>query len=710
MNAYLIVSSFAVLVVTLFFLVSVLLRGLHQQRNLAFCSFAVSVFVWMLGYMYWQLAGSADEAVFWIRVLVVGSSFIPYTYLHFVCVMTGRRAPVVVFSGYCIAGLLSCWAFTPYIFSGVESRMGMPYWPVAGPAFSLYFGGFALVVVYCYVLLLKQYYSAPEKVRNQNKYLIIGTAIGFFGGATNFPLWLDIQILPWGHGLSIFYIMGIGYSVVRYHLLDFNEMAVRLLGLVITSAIIGAGMVLCLFLVLEYAYPEYHFGSFVLIWGTFSIQSFFFLLIGPWVYNLLDNLIQARFISSRYAYRSELKDLSDRIVSEGAEDELIEGVVRRLYRIMNLDYSSVIIRSGLESGFACKAAEGYRPSYALVPASDLEPVVSVLGGQRHVVFLDEQMDKSPVFCREIRALLAEGSPVRATDVLLPIGAQDSLYGFLILGSSERSGAFADVDVILLENLCSQMGLALKSREMERMANQVEKLVSLGTMAAGLSHELRNPLVSIRTLASLLKKNSGELSLKSGFSETVQRDVKRIYGIVEGVATFAKDTKGPMALVDINTAIQEVQYAMANKLKERRVELEVLAEEDVPVAYGNLGQLVQVFQNIVENAINAISEWDQRPEVGRISIRVRCRGGGRVEAQKWVEVEITDNGPGIPSEFQGRLFDPFVTTRDTGHRDGGAGTGLGLAIVNNIVEFHRGVITVRSDVGEGAEFRVSIPCV
>jgi two-component system nitrogen regulation sensor histidine kinase GlnL len=708
MNAYLIISSFAVLVVTLFFLISVLLRGLHQQRNLAFCSFAVSVFVWMLGYLNWQLATSEGEAVFWIRVLVVGSSFIPYTYLYFVCVVTGRRSPVVVLSGCCIAVLLSLGAFTPYIFSGVESRMGMPYWPVAGPAFGLYFGGFVAVVVYCYVLLLKQYYSAPEKVRNQNKYLIIGTAIGFLGGATNFPLWLDIQILPWGHGLSIFYILGIGYSVVRYHLLDFNEMAVRLLGLVIASAIIGAGMVLCLFLSLEYAYPEYNFGSFILIWGAFSFQSFFFLLIGPWVYNLLNNLIQARFISSRYAYRNELKDLSDRIVSEGAEDELIEGVVRRLYRIMNLDYSSVIIRSGLESGFACKAAEGSRASCAIVPALDLEPVVSVLDGQRHAVFLDEQMDKSPVFRRNIRALLAK-APVRATDVLLPIGAQDSLYGFLILGSSERSGAFADVDVILLENLCSQMGLALKSREMERMANQVEKLVSLGTMAAGLSHELRNPLVSIRTLASLLKKNSGELSLKGGFSETVQRDVKRISGIVEGVATFAKDTKGPMVLVDINAAIQEVQFALANKLKERGVQLEVHLEEDLPAAFGNLGQLVQVFQNIVENAINAISEWDERPEVGRISIRARCRGGG-VEAQKWVEVEVADNGPGIPQEFQGRLFDPFVTTRDTGRRDGGAGTGLGLAIVNNIVEFHRGVINVRSDVGTGAEFRVSIPCV
>lgn len=251
MKAYLIFSSLAVLVVTLFFLISVLLRGLHQRRNLAFFFFSVPVFVWILGYLYWQLADSVDEAFFWIRVLVVGSAFIPYAYLHFVCVVTGRRSPVVIFSGYCIAVLLSCLAFTPYIFSGVESRMGMPYWPVAGPAFSLYFGGFALVVIYCFVLLIRQYRSAPEKVRNQNKYVIIGTAIGFFGGATNFPLWLDVQILPWGHGLSIFYILGIGYSVVRYHLLDFNEMVVRLLGLVIASTVIGAGMLLCLFLIGE---------------------------------------------------------------------------------------------------------------------------------------------------------------------------------------------------------------------------------------------------------------------------------------------------------------------------------------------------------------------------------------------------------------------------------------------------------------------------
>jgi two-component system nitrogen regulation sensor histidine kinase GlnL len=708
MRLYLILSSFLVSVVTLFFLVSVLIRGGAQRRNLAFCWFAISVLVWICGYFFWQLSDSESEAIFWIRILIIGSSFVPYTYLHFVNVVTGRRSPILVSLGVGIAVILSCLSFSPYICSGVEERMGMPYWPVAGPAFALYFGGFALVVLYCYVLLIQQYRSASEKVRNQNKYLIIGTAIGFFGGATNFPLWLGIPMLPWGHGLSIFYIMGIGYSVVRYHLLDFNEMAVRLLGLIVASGALGAGMAGCLLLLNETIYFEGEVGSFIWLWTVFSVQSFFFLLIGQWVYNLVNNLVQARFISSRYAYRNELKELSGRVVSGGVEDELLEEVVQRLYEIMNLDYSSVILRSELESGYRCKASAGTRLRSSIVAAADLEPVVAALGVQHHAVFLEEQMDTSPSFREKIASLLADGSPVCATDVLFAISAKDRLYGFLILGSSGRSGAFADVDVLLLENLCSQMGLALKSREMERTSNQVDKLVSLGTMAAGLSHELRNPLVSIRTLASLLQKHSGELSLKASFNETVQRDVRRVMGIVEGVATFSKDTTGPMALVDMNAVIHEVEGTLAGKLKEQQVELQIVSEVSPLTAIGNMEQLIQVFRNIVENAINAIAEWEDRPAQGRICIRVRRRDGSSIDPQKWVEVEVSDNGPGISAEYKSRLFDPFVTTRDTGHRVDGAGTGLGLAIVNNIVEYHGGVIKVSSELGFGAKFRVFIP--
>lgn len=276
MKAYLAVSSLLVSSVTLFFFVAVLLKGLRKKKNLTFCIFAFSVFVWSLGHMYWQLSDSEESAIFWIRVLVMGSSMIPYAYLHFVTSFVGRPMPKLVFIGYAIAVSLCIFAWTPYIFIGVENRMAFEFWPIAGPLFPIYFGGFVIVVLFCFVLLVAQYKRASLKIRNQNKYLIIGTAIGFFGGGTNFPLWLNIPIPPILHGLSILYILGIGYSVLKYRLLDFNEMVIRILGILSLSVFFGAIISVVFGFLMTHAYPSFYPSGSMFWWAVFSGLSFIF--------------------------------------------------------------------------------------------------------------------------------------------------------------------------------------------------------------------------------------------------------------------------------------------------------------------------------------------------------------------------------------------------------------------------------------------------
>ncbi len=708
MNAYLVISSFLVSVVTLFFLVSVLLKGIRKRRNFTFCAFAVSVFVWSVSHMFWQIAKTEAEAVFWLRILVMASSFIPYAYLHFVSEVTGTRMERLIRGGYGVAVVLSVLAWTPYIFTGVEQRMYFPHWPVAGPAFILYFGGFVAVVVYCFYLLFQQYRHASAKIRNQNKYLIIGTGIGFLGGVTNFPLWMDVHIAPWGHGLSLFYILGIGYSVLKYRLLDFNEMAVRILGLLCSSALMGSISAIVLILLLGYAYPEFYPRRLEFWWLFLSLQSLAFLLVAPRMFKFLSSLIHMRLISSRFSYRSELKKLSGEVFAGGGEDDILELLVERLFFLLNLEYAGVFIRSELEPGFSCKAAEGERVRAGMIETKYLEPLIHCLNAGRHAIFLEEEMERSKSLESQVQPLLSNGFPIRATDVLVSISAHDTFYGFMVLGAHPKSGTFSDVDMLLLENLCSQLGLTLKAREVERMSSQVEKLVSLGTMAAGLSHELRNPLVSVRTLASLMRKNPEDLKLSPEFSRTVQRDIKRISGIVEGVSAFAQNSKGAVKRVDVLSVVNEAISSLGVKFQNARVTYEVRAEKNLPEALGDFEQLIQVVQNIMENALNAIDEWSDRPQAGHIRVLLSGRGGGRLEKKPWVEIKIQDNGPGMSTEYQKRIFDPFVTSRDTGSRHGSAGTGLGLAIVNRIIERHQGLITVKSEVGKGAEFTISIP--
>lgn len=709
MNAYLFVSSFFVSVLTLFFLLAVTLKGFRRKRNLAFCVFAVSVFVWSTGHMMWQLAGSEQTALFWLRILVAGSSVIPFAYFHFVSEVTGRRMPVRVSIGYGFACVLLALVPTDLIVGGLRSFAGFDYWPVAGPAFGLYFGGFAVVVVYCFVLLYQQYEHAPVQIRNQNKYLIIGTALGFFGGATNFPLWLGVDMIPWGHGLSLFYIVGIGYSVLRYRMLDFNEMAVRLSILLALSLVLGALFGWGAGVVAEGAYGELHPDSFAFWWGVFFVVTFLVLLMGPGILRKVDNAIQARIVAKRFAYREELRKLSDEVVGNMEDEDLLDGVVRRLRELMVLDYAGIFIRGEPGSHFIRAASDGPREGWMQIEEPRLRPILELFEKDGRTVFLEEMTEGSARFKKGVENLFEEGSPLRGTDAVVPVTSAGTVYGFLVLGTSRLAGAFAGMDVLLLQNLGVQLGLAMKTREMERRSNQMEKLVALGTMAAGLSHELRNPMVSVRTLVDLLKKQEGMPELSEEFRKTVERDVSRIYGIIDGVSAFSRDSTDSMGWVDLPPLLEEVGKTVLSRAGNPEFELAIDAEK-LPPVWGVYDQLYQVFENLVENAGHAVTEWEKSADNGRVAVAARVRrdwmGGG---GGTWVEVTVADNGPGISKDYQGRIFDPFVTSRDTGLRAGSSGTGLGLAIVSRIVERHQGSITVHSEVGKGAVFTVSLRC-
>ncbi len=712
MIAYLIVSSFFISALTLYFIASVLLKGLKLDdgKNQTFCFFNFTIFCWALAHMLWQLAETEAAAVYWVKYLVGASIFVPYAYFHFVINLTENlKFRAFAYAGYLLAAILFCLNFGKFIVLGVEPRLGFEFWPVPGVLFPVYIGGYVLMSVLGVGLLFHTYCKSEIEAKNKLRYILIGTAVGFAGGSTNFLLWFEIQVPPFGHGLVIVYLMGLGYTMLKYRILDFSEMAFRILGLILFSIIFGALCAVGLVLVLKAAYVDFSPSSFLFWWPALTLLSALLMFVCPPVVRYVDDLIQTRLISGRLGYRQELRQLSDDVVSSLAEGDVYDVVVERIFGAMSLDFASVYVRRDLASSFECRAIQGERTPVKTIESANLEVLVDFLRGQRHAIFLEEKMERSSSFRSNFQALFNSDLPFRSSDVFLPIGVQGSLYGFLVLGASRRSGAFSDVDLILLENLCAELALTIKSREMERMSNQVEKLVSLGTMAAGLSHELRNPLVSVRTMTSLLKKNPTELKLTEEFSATVQRDVKRIFGIVEGVSAFAQDAKRPMESVAIRDVIFEAQSGVSGRLALENVQLEVVLDKDMPRLHADLEQLIQVVRNIIENGINAISEWGERPELGLITFRASLRGGGRYERKRWLEMEISDNGPGISKDLQDRIFDPFATSRDTGARHGSAGTGLGLAIVSKIIERHQGHITVSSELNHGTCFRISLPC-
>lgn len=228
-------------------------------------------------------------------------------------------------------------------------------------------------------------------------------------------------------------------------------------------------------------------------------------------------------------------------------------------------------------------------------------------------------------------------------------------------------------------------------ELERKNEELrrgERLAALGEMAAGLAHEVRNPLGAIALQASLLERDLVDRPEATVLVSRIRAGVRTLDGLVGDVLSFAQEGRiecGPVALAElIDRTLQQVGPVMVA----RRMQVRIDCGPAGLAAWGDETKLTQVLANLLTNAAQAGGES------GRITVTART-------ADDAVELCVEDDGPGIPAEHLERVFNPFFTTKADG-------TGLGLSIVHRIVEAHGGRIAVASAAGQGARFTIRLP--
>ena len=233
----------------------------------------------------------------------------------------------------------------------------------------------------------------------------------------------------------------------------------------------------------------------------------------------------------------------------------------------------------------------------------------------------------------------------------------------------------------------------KRIEAESRACQSEKLASIGELAAGVSHEINNPLGNIVSIARLLNEDIGsngcDIKAIKKDIDTIIREGRKCENIVAGLLNFSREIPLHKTPEDLAVLIDEVIISLDNKIQDKRIK--ILREyEDIPEIYLDRAQIQQVFSNIILNSIHATGEG------GNIRIETRMRGDD-------VEVEISDTGAGITEENLKKVFNPFFTTKEVG-----AGTGLGLAISYGIIKKHGGEINLENAEGKGTRCIITLP--
>ncbi len=237
------------------------------------------------------------------------------------------------------------------------------------------------------------------------------------------------------------------------------------------------------------------------------------------------------------------------------------------------------------------------------------------------------------------------------------------------------------------------------RASETKLLQSEKQASIGRLAAGVAHEINNPLTGVLTFTHLLlKRKDLDEEMREDLT-TIAISTERVREIVKGLLDFSRQTEMRPQLVDINELIKHTITLVGNQALVKGVMLCFHPQENLPKRTVDKNQMESVLINILINAI------DSTPKGGHIVVTTSTGLPGEIKPypKKGIEISIADTGSGIPPEHLNKLFDPFFTTKEVGK-----GTGLGLAVSYGIIEKHGGTIRVKSKVGEGSTFIIWLP--
>ncbi len=245
----------------------------------------------------------------------------------------------------------------------------------------------------------------------------------------------------------------------------------------------------------------------------------------------------------------------------------------------------------------------------------------------------------------------------------------------------------------------------ESVEKETQLIQASKMTTLGTMAAGMAHEINQPLNVIQICTDFITKmlNKGvspSLEDLQTLTDDISGNVQRATDIIKHMRDFARQSEVVTTRVCINNPIQDVFKVLGHQLKAHQVALELDLDPQIPFIMAEHNRLEQVFINLVTNAMHAMDEKADQTQGETIEKRLKIRS---YSENGWVNATVADNGTGMPPEIMDKIFEPFFTTKEVGK-----GTGLGVSISYGIVKDYKGSIEVASEVGEGAVFHLRFP--
>ncbi len=693
-------------IVTLTLAGAALLRYGRPRVFTLFSLFALDLFFYSGAQFLTRWTRTAAFVDVWERLAVITGALIPAASLAFFLEFLGvarrpaRRARNAMLGGS-LSGLVV--AASPLVHSKVAKTFVAAY----------VIGGLAALLSVLWGKML----AAPTRVeRARLTYLFLGAAVAVaFSALDLLPRFgLPYPFEGLGSIIITVFMFFLSQTLQRHRLLDLHEF----LGKIVVVTALGLVLVAIYGGLVSWVgnRPE-------LFYFNTLVASFVILSLFEPMREKVEEWVAATLFHERYELVRQLESLRDRIGTVIDPSRLATVLLDGLSETRRVTHCSVWLVADDRPGYRLLDCRGPPPAPFLEPGTARVLLGAAGGGQKAILL--ENIDRR---LAELRVLLPPGpSEVEArgargvaasigeelkrlgdaraamstmkAGICMPLAVGDRVVGFLACWDERVQEAFASDEIAALLEVADRCALVIENSKLYQQMKERDRLAALGEMAAGLAHEIRNPLAAIKGATQYL--DPAKLPEEDReFLEIIVEEVNRLNSVVTQFLDYSRPLKSSMAPGDVNDILTRTFKLLAGDVPPH-VELNLELMDGLPRVVCDAEQLKQVFLNLALNAVQAM------PQGGRLTVATRR---GRDEMALWrdapqrtesVEIRFRDTGPGIPEDARDNIFVPFYTTKEKG-------TGLGLAICQRIVKVHQGTIGVRSPPGEGAEFVISLP--
>lgn len=699
-------------------LVIVLLKA--QQRGFVYRIFSLlllSITLWALAIFAMRTSPDAEHALLWERAMPAMGFATAVFYYHFSLVLTKtQKQRVLLYTSYLFMGVVATLSPTSLFIQRMDVH-SYGYAPIIGSAaIPVLSFAYFLSIMALYKLVKRYRASHLYEERNRLLYVTLAMVFPLVGSVVDlFP-----NIYPASIFGNIAFCLLTSVAILKYNLLDIRIVARKSLAYLLVSIVIAIPYVSMLVLLNQILND-----TFMQWWAHTIIILLLAILLRP-LYSWAQNVVDRLFYRDRYDFLKALEQFSQEAKHLLNLKELSSTLTQLVSAALRTSSVCLLLPAEDNNGLVVVSCTGLNSPPSGVVLRNRSLLIKWLKLQQRILS-SEEFDIVP----QLQSLsLRERNNLKQMGAKLYVPIQNGpglLSGILILGQKLSQQPYSSEERELLTALSSQMAIALenvrlynesqqevrqrkqaedkgkelrrqrkqaeeKGKELQQQLNRAGRLVSAGELAAGVAHEVNNPLTGIMGFSERLLRKSADEDTKNGL-ELIHNEAQRAAKVVKNLLTFIRHHEPAKEYTDINDIVQKSLELRAYELKSSNIEVTLDLAANLPQVMVDFHEIQAVFLNIILNAEQSMSEAHGG---GKLSIKTR-------EVADYISISFADNGPGIPAEHLDKIFDPFFTSK--GEK---GGTGLGLSICQGIITEHGGRIYVRIETGEGATFFVELP--